>query len=105
LIFAAGSFGGLVKALETRRNQDKAGELNLSGADRFWVKIDGDASANVEILRNVARQMDLKKLATPAERDLSTLKPSGGRDAAAPGAEMAPGSPYRLPEDTGVAHH
>jgi hypothetical protein len=55
------------KALETYRPSDKQGELNLSVADRFWVKIDGDAMDNVEVLRNVARQMDLKKLATLAK--------------------------------------
>ena len=55
------------KALETYRKHDKAGELNISVADRFWVKIDGDAIDNVEVLKNVAQQMDLKKLATLAK--------------------------------------
>jgi len=55
------------KALETYRKQDKQGELDISVADRFWVKIDGDAIDNVEVLRNVAQQMDLKKLATLAK--------------------------------------
>jgi hypothetical protein len=67
MIFAAGSFGGLVKALETLRKQDKAGELNLSGADRFWVQIDEAPMDNVAVLRNVAWQMDLKKLAIRAK--------------------------------------
>lgn len=55
------------KALETYRKHDKAGELNISVADRFWVKIDGDAIDNAEVLKNVAQQMDLKKLATLAK--------------------------------------
>ena len=55
------------KALETFRKQDKQGELNLSVADRFWVKIDGDGIDNPEVLRAVAEQMDLKKLATLAK--------------------------------------
>ncbi len=55
------------KALETYRKQDKAGELNISVADRFWVKIDGDGIDNAAVLTNVAQQMDLKKLATLAK--------------------------------------
>jgi hypothetical protein len=55
------------KALETYRKQDRQGELNISVADRFWVKIDGDGIDNPEVLKTVARQMDLKKLATLAK--------------------------------------
>lgn len=55
------------KALETFRPQDKQGELNISVADRFWVKIDGEGIDNLEVLKNVAEQMDLKKLATLAK--------------------------------------
>jgi hypothetical protein len=51
------------KALETFRKQDKQGELNISVADRFWVKIDGDSIDSPEVLKTVAQQMDLKKLA------------------------------------------
>jgi hypothetical protein len=51
------------RAFETFRHQDRQGELNISVADRFWVKIDGDGIENIEVLQNVVRQMDLKKLA------------------------------------------
>jgi hypothetical protein len=51
------------KALETFRKSDKQGELNISVADRFWVKIDGDGMDTPEVLKTVAQQMDLKKLA------------------------------------------
>jgi len=51
------------KAFETFRHQDRQGELNISVADRFWVKIDGDGIDNLEVLKNVVQQMDLKKLA------------------------------------------
>jgi len=54
------------KAFETFRHQDKQGELNISVADRFWVKIDGEGIDNLEVLQNVAQQMELKKLATLA---------------------------------------
>ena len=54
------------KALENYRTKDKAGELNISVADRFWVKIDGEGIDNLEVLKNVAQQMELKKLATLA---------------------------------------
>jgi hypothetical protein len=55
------------KAVETLRHQDRQGELNISVADRFWVKIDGDGIDNLEVLKNVVRQMDLKKLAALAK--------------------------------------
>jgi hypothetical protein len=55
------------KALETFRHQDKQGELNISVADRFWVKIDGEGIENLEVLKKVAQQMELKKLATLAK--------------------------------------
>jgi hypothetical protein len=55
------------KALETFRHQEKQGELNISVADRFWVKLDGEGIENPEVLRKVAQQMDLKKLATLAK--------------------------------------
>ena len=51
------------KAFETFRHQERQGELNISVADRFWVKIDGDGIDNLEVLKNVVQQMDLKKLA------------------------------------------
>lgn len=51
------------KAFETLRHQERQGELNISVADRFWVKIDGDGIDNLEVLKNVVQQMDLKKLA------------------------------------------
>jgi hypothetical protein len=54
------------KAFETFRHQDKQGELNISVADRFWVKLDGEGIDNLEVLTKVAQQMDLKKLATLA---------------------------------------
>jgi hypothetical protein len=55
------------KAFETFRHQDKQGELNISVADRFWVKLDGEAIDNLEVLQKVAQQLDLKKLATLAK--------------------------------------
>jgi hypothetical protein len=51
------------KAFETFRHQERQGELNISVADRFWVKIDGDGIDNLAVLTNVVQQMDLKKLA------------------------------------------
>jgi hypothetical protein len=55
------------KAFETFRHQDRQGELNISVADRFWVKIDADGIDNLEVLKKVAQQIDLKKLATLAK--------------------------------------
>lgn len=55
------------KAVESLRNQDKQSELNISVADRFWVKIDGEGIDNLEVLKNVVQQMDLKKLAALAK--------------------------------------
>jgi hypothetical protein len=55
------------KAFETFRHQEKQGELSISVADRFWVKIDGEGIDNLEVLKNVAQQMDLKRLATLAK--------------------------------------
>jgi hypothetical protein len=55
------------KALETYRSKDKQGELNISVADRFWVKLDGEGIDNLEVLRNAAQQLDLQKLATLAK--------------------------------------
>jgi hypothetical protein len=55
------------KALETFRHHEKQGELNISVADRFWVKIDGEGIENLEVLTKVARQMELKKLAALAK--------------------------------------
>jgi hypothetical protein len=54
------------KAFESFRLQEKQGELNISVADRFWVKIDAEGIDNPEILTKVAQKMDLKKLATLA---------------------------------------
>ncbi|MDO9531246.1 MAG: hypothetical protein Q7O12_03840, partial [Deltaproteobacteria bacterium] len=55
------------KAVETFCHEDKQSELNISVADRFWVKIDGEGIDNLEVLKTVAQQMDLKKLATLAK--------------------------------------
>jgi len=55
------------KALETFRPQDHQGELNISVADRFWVKLEGDAIDSPEALHAAAGQMDLKKLAALAK--------------------------------------
>ena len=55
------------KAFESFRHRERQGELNVSVADRFWVKIDGEGIDNLEVLKNVAQQMDLKKLATLAK--------------------------------------
>jgi hypothetical protein len=54
------------KALATFRQQERQGELNISVAERFWVKIDGEGIENLEVLTKVAQTMDLKKLATLA---------------------------------------
>ncbi|MFA5110990.1 MAG: hypothetical protein WC443_06270 [Desulfobaccales bacterium] len=55
------------RAMESFRPQDKQGELNISVADRFWVKIDGEGIDNLDVLKTVAQQMDLKKLAALAK--------------------------------------
>ncbi len=55
------------KAVETFRTQEHHAELNISVADRFWVKIDGDGLDNPEVLRTVAQQMELPKLAELAK--------------------------------------
>ena len=55
------------QALETFKPQDHHGELNLSVADRFWVRINGDGIDSLEPLRAAAQQMDLKKLAALAK--------------------------------------
>ncbi len=55
------------KGLETFRTQEHHGELNLSVADRFWVKIEGNGIDNLEVLRAVAQQMNLPKLAELAK--------------------------------------
>jgi hypothetical protein len=55
------------KALETYKSRDKHGELNISVADRFWVKLEGEGIDNTEPLKAAAGQMDLKKLATLAK--------------------------------------
>lgn len=55
------------RALESYRQQDKQGELNISVADRFWVKLDGEGIDNLEVLRTAAQQMDLKRLAALAK--------------------------------------
>jgi hypothetical protein len=54
------------KALETLRHRERQGELSISVADRFWVKIDAEGIDNLEVLENAAQQMDLKKLAALA---------------------------------------
>lgn len=55
------------KALESYRRHDKQGELNISVADRFWVKLDSEGIDNLEVLQNAAKQLELKKLATLAK--------------------------------------
>jgi hypothetical protein len=55
------------KALETYKKRDKHGELNISVADRFWVKLEGEGIDNTEPLKAAAGQMDLQKLATLAK--------------------------------------
>lgn len=55
------------KAMETFRTQEHHGELSISVADRFWVKIEGNGIENLEVLRGVAQQMDLPKLAQLAK--------------------------------------
>jgi hypothetical protein len=55
------------QVLEHYRIQGKEGELNISVANRFWVKIDGKGIDNLKVLQDVAQQMDLKKLATLAK--------------------------------------
>lgn len=55
------------KALETYKFKDKHGELNISVADRFWVKLEGQGIDNTEPLKAAAGQLDLKKLATLAK--------------------------------------
>lgn len=54
------------KALETLRHRERQGELSISVANRFWVKIDAEGIDNLEVLTKVAQQMDLKKLAALA---------------------------------------
>ncbi|OGP69316.1 MAG: hypothetical protein A2Z73_03270 [Deltaproteobacteria bacterium RBG_13_60_28] len=58
---------GDFKALENYKFKDKHGELNISVADRFWVKVEGGGIDNTEPLKAAAQQMDLKKLATLAK--------------------------------------
>jgi len=55
------------KALETYRAKNKQAELNICVADRFWVKIDGEGIDHLQVLKEVAQQLDLKKLATLAQ--------------------------------------
>ena len=58
---------GDFKALENYKFKEKHGELNISVADRFWVKLEGNGLDNTEPLQAAAQQMDLKKLATLAK--------------------------------------
>jgi hypothetical protein len=55
------------KAIATFHHPDRQGELNISVADRFWVKLDGDGIENLEVLTDIVQRMDLKKLATLAK--------------------------------------
>jgi hypothetical protein len=55
------------RALESYRQPDKQGELNISVAERFWVKLDGDGIDNLEVLRTAVQKMDLKGLANLAK--------------------------------------
>ena len=55
------------KAFATFHNEDRQGELNISVADRFWVKLDGEGIDNLEVLTKVVQRMDLKKLAALAK--------------------------------------
>jgi len=55
------------KAVETFRPPEHHGELNISVADRFWVKIDGNGIENLDALRAVVQQINLPKLAELAK--------------------------------------
>jgi len=55
------------KALETYRAKNKQAELNINVADRFWVKIDGEGVDNLQVIKDVAQHLDLKKLAALAQ--------------------------------------
>ena len=55
------------KAFETFRHQDKQGELNISVADRFWVKIDGEGIDNLEVLTKVAQTDGFEKTGHPGQ--------------------------------------
>jgi hypothetical protein len=55
------------KALEIFRKQDKHAELNLSVADRFWVRLEGEGLDGLEPLKAAAQSLDLKKLAALAK--------------------------------------
>lgn len=56
------------RALESYRHHEKQGEMNISVADRFWVKIDGEGLDNLEIIKTTAQQLDLKRLAALAKK-------------------------------------
>jgi hypothetical protein len=53
-------------AFATFRHQEKQGELSISVANRFWVKIDGEGIDNLEVLTQIAHRMDLQRLASLA---------------------------------------
>jgi hypothetical protein len=55
------------RALESYRQRDRQGELNISVADRFWVKLDAEGIDNLEVLKTAAQQMDLKRLGSLAK--------------------------------------
>ena len=55
------------KAFETFRHQEKQGELNISVADRFWVKIDGEGIDNLEVLTKVAQTDGFEKTGHPGQ--------------------------------------
>jgi hypothetical protein len=55
------------KAMEHYRTKDKEGDLNISVANRFWVKIGGKGIDNLKVLQDVAKQMNLKGLANLAK--------------------------------------
>jgi hypothetical protein len=54
-------------ALEHYNTKDKQGDLNISVANRFWVKIEAKGIDHLKVLQDVAKQLDLKKLATLAK--------------------------------------
>jgi hypothetical protein len=49
-------------AMEVFRKPDKEGELNISVAERFWVKIEGEGIDSPQVLQGVAQHLDFEKL-------------------------------------------
>jgi hypothetical protein len=55
------------KGLGQYNKNDKEGNLIISVADRFLVKVEGQKIDDLKVLQDVAQQLDLKKLATLAK--------------------------------------